>query len=1038
MTVESPLKPERRFARDTLPWVVGAAALVVYLATLNHWVTFSSLALVSRVTGWDWQPTLHQPLLFLLTYPFRWLPAGWVPVALNGFAAVCASLTLAMLARSVALLPHDRLEQQRLLVQNEHALLSSPNAWVPVFLATIALGLQVTFWENAIAATGDMLDLLLFAYVIRCLLEHRIHPQQWWLGRATLVFGAAMANNWAMVGFLPLFLVALIRSRGLKLFSFSSGLRREQSGGQSALPDLAVESRPVLRLTKDGEGFRLDVAQAMAECRFLLRMTLFGLAGLSLLLVLPLVQAYSPDSALSFWQGLHTVAVSYKATLQAFFGGFVRHNRDIALLLAAVSLLPVMMLSIRWGTAALGANNARTDMAQLIFSLAHAFLLLVCVVTVFDPPFSPRQIGLRFGLAVTFLPLYYLAALSIGYYSGFLLLLFDADAIQRLRRRDTFLRAAHRAVPKLVYVLASLTVAGLLLKNVPAIHAASARYLDQYARLTTASLPPEGAVVLSGDMARLALLQAELTREGKAGRYLTVGTPALHSAAYCAWLGRKYPGWWPESKPEIKSAPGMSAASATNAPLDVLGFVQLMSRFAQSNHIYCVGPDVGLMLEKFYLQPHGLLNEMRLYPPYSLNGPQLSSVELEENEVFWKRALETDVNPLLQLVAQPRLPQPNLKKPLMELRRFQTPPPAQAKVLARWYSSALTRWGVTLQRNGRPSEAVSYFAVAQELNPDNLPARVNLQCSTNLLRRQKLSVDRDRSFQNRFGDYVASSQFLDDQGSFDEPSYCYYLGQSLAGAGMLRQAGQQLERVTALAPGDTASRVMLGDVYYRSGMPDQTLLIVAQIRADPNLQPLGPTNELEVTLLEAKARFAKTERTEAEAILNSLLTSHPQDADLLDRAAAIFQDHGSYSNALQIVERQLQSVPDNITALVNKGGLLILVGDFSNAIPPLTRSLAMTNTYAARLNRAYAYLRSGHLDAAEADYREVLRAFPNTDRACFWLGDIAWQKKDTNAAIRYYRQYLSSGVARTEEFKFAAARLKSLQQEEGKAPPEPP
>ena len=385
MTVESAVKPERKFVRDGLPWVVWAAALAVYLATLNHWVTLSSLAQVSRVTGWGWQPTLYQPPLFLLTYPIGWLPAGWVPMALNGFAAVCASLTLAMLARSVALLPHDRLEQQRLLVQNEHALLSVPDAWVPVLLATVALGLQLTFWENAIAATGDMLDLLLFAYVIRCLLEHRIHPQQSWLGRATFVFGAAMANNWAMAGFLALFLVALLRLRRLRLFDFRSRPRRDQSGGQSAAPGLAAEPRPMLRLTQDGEGFKVDVAQVAAEFRYLLRMALLGLAGLSLVLVLPIVQAYSPDSALSFWQGLLAVAASYKATLQAFFGGFVRHNRDVALLLAAVSLLPVLVLSIRWSASALAASHAQADLASLIFRLAHAFLLLVCVLTMFDP-----------------------------------------------------------------------------------------------------------------------------------------------------------------------------------------------------------------------------------------------------------------------------------------------------------------------------------------------------------------------------------------------------------------------------------------------------------------------------------------------------------------------------------------------------------------------------------------------------------------------------------------------------------------------------
>ncbi len=266
MTVDSPVTRDRRFVRDGLPWVVGAAGLAVYLATLNHWVTLSSLALVSRVTGWGWQPIHYQPLLLLLTYPFRWLPAGWVPVALNGSAAVCASLTLMLLARSVTLLPHDRLEVQRLLTQNEHALLSLADAWVPVLLATVALGLQLTFWENAVAGTGDMLDLLFFAYVIRCLLEHRITPQRSWLGRASFVFGMAMANDWGMVGFLPLFLVALVRLRGVELFRFQSQGRRKQSGGQGAGPSLAAGSRPVLRLTQDGEGFKVDAAQVAAEC----------------------------------------------------------------------------------------------------------------------------------------------------------------------------------------------------------------------------------------------------------------------------------------------------------------------------------------------------------------------------------------------------------------------------------------------------------------------------------------------------------------------------------------------------------------------------------------------------------------------------------------------------------------------------------------------------------------------------------------------------------------------------------------------------
>jgi tetratricopeptide (TPR) repeat protein len=836
-----------------------------------------------------------------------------------------------------------------------------------------------------------------------------------------------MANYWAMAGFLPFFLLALLRLRGLSLFNFHSHRRRDQPGSQGAAPVVAATSRPLLRLTKSGDGFKVDVGQVAAELRFLLRMTLLGLAGLSLFLVLPLVQTFSPDSASSFWQALHA-AVSSQAAIQVFFGRFLRHNRDVALLLAAVSLLPVLVLSIRWSAAALAASNSRTtDLALLLFHLAHAFLLLICVWTVFDPPFSPRQIGLRFGLPATFLPLYYLAALSIGYYSGFLLLLSGAAARQRLRRSNLIRRAACWAVPKLVYLLVGLTVAGLVLKNAPAIRAGSAQYLEHYARLAAGSLPPEGAVVLSDDPGRLEVLQAALARAGKAERYLTVVTRALPSAKYRGWLGRKYPGRWPEPNAEVKAASGTPAASVTNASLDAMGVVRLVSRLAQSNHVYCVDPGIGLMLEQFELQPHGLLNEMRFYPVNSLSRPPPGSEELAQNEAFWKHAIETGVNPLLPLVARPQIPRPDFEKRLMDLAHLQTPPPAQAEVLARRYSSALNRWGVALQRNGRLSEATPCFDLAQQLNAANLPARVNLQCNSNLLAHQKMTVVRDQSFREQLDSYLARNQVLVENGPFDEPSYCYHLGLSLAGAGMMRQAGQQFDRVKALAPGDVAARLMLGQVLC-GWNPDRALQVAAQIRTDPDLPPLGPTNEVEVALLEARAWFVKTNSTKAEAIITSLLASYPENAALLDRAGALFQDYGGFSNALRIVERQLQSTPDNFAALVNKGRLLILSGDFSNAIPPLTRSLAVTNTYAARLDRAYAYLRIGRLDAAEADYQELLRAFPTAYRASFWLGDIAWQKKDTNAAIRYYRHYLSNTVARTTESRAAAARLKSLQQ----------
>jgi tetratricopeptide (TPR) repeat protein len=848
-----------------------------------------------------------------------------------------------------------------------------------------------------------MLDLLLFACVIRCLLEHRIHEQQSWLDRAALLFGVGMANNWGLVGFLPLFVVALLRTKRLSFFSLRTLQRLEQSQTMSLASALT------------------------ADLRFFLRMALLGLAGASVFLLLPLVQAFSTASSLSFWQALQTVAASDKANLQVLISWFFRSHREIALLLAASSFLPVLLLSIRWGAFAGAGSDARFDLTAFILHLSHAFLLLICLWTVFDPPFSPRRTAGENGLPLPFLPLYYLTALSIGYYSGFFLLLFGATARQRLSRRYAFRRGLCRVVTTLVYVLLGIALAGLLLVNFPAIRAANAPHLDQYARLAAGSLPPEGAVVLSDDAVRLALLQAALAREGKAGRYVPVDTQYLASAPYHAWLNRRYPGRWPVPGTEAAPAAAGHAAPQASAPLDAASLVRVLSNLARSNRVYFLKASFGSYLDPFYLQPHGLLLEMS-YPLESLTDPPLTAAELAENQTFWQRAIETGIRPLQQLESQTELPRPEFVQLLMKLGRLRTPPPGQVRLLAGWYSTALNRWGVMLQRDGRWSDATPLFALAQELNPDNVPARVNLQCNRNLLAHQSMTVAPTDTFQEQFGGSRSLLRIAADCGPFDEPTYCYYLALHCAGAGLLLPACQQLERVKALVPGDVSVRLLLGKLLNRVPWPDYTLKVAADIHADPALRSLGPENEVELGLLEARAWLAKTNRPMAQGIIYALLGTHPGDARVLERAVATFTACQSYSDALRIVDRQLQIAPDDPVALANKGNLCVLTGDFSNAIPPLTLSLSVTNTYGARLNRAIAWLRTDRRDAAQADFQALLEAYPAAYSACSGLVGTALQMRDTNTAIRYCEQYLAKAEADTDEAKAVAARLKSLRQ----------
>src|ERR1035441_200792 len=122
MTPEHEVSSPKKFVLAFLPWLAGAGALAIYLVTLNRWVSLSSLQQVARVSGWTWQPELYGPVFWLLTYPIRWLPAPAIPLALNLFAAVCAALVLALLARCVSLLPHDRTHEQRLQETGKSAL----------------------------------------------------------------------------------------------------------------------------------------------------------------------------------------------------------------------------------------------------------------------------------------------------------------------------------------------------------------------------------------------------------------------------------------------------------------------------------------------------------------------------------------------------------------------------------------------------------------------------------------------------------------------------------------------------------------------------------------------------------------------------------------------------------------------------------------------------------------------------------------------------------------------------------------------------
>ena len=374
------------------------------------------------------------------------LPEAWVPLALNLFSAVCAAATLALLARSVTLLPHDRTHEQRQREHGAFALLSIRRAWIPPMVAVAVYGLQLSVWQGATAASSTAIDGLLFAYLVRCLLEYRVAQRDSWLWRAAAVYGAGMSGDWLLIGLLPAFIASLIWIRGLSFFNL----------------------------------------------RFLRGMVLCGLAGLTLYLLLPLVYLRVGSGDLTFLQALKANFVTQETYLKSFW----HIPNYLLLLLATTSFLPVLLISIRWASYFGDPSKLGIAVTTWILHLAHGALLVICVWTAFDPVFSPH----RKGLMIPALDL--LCALSIGYFAGYFLLVFKPLSA-RSSRGAAPPTALNRLSLAAVWALAVLVPLGLFIRNFPQIRMTNGPALKEYASLLAKNLPPRAVVLCDSESAQI-------------------------------------------------------------------------------------------------------------------------------------------------------------------------------------------------------------------------------------------------------------------------------------------------------------------------------------------------------------------------------------------------------------------------------------------------------------------------------------------------------------------------------------------------------
>lgn len=480
-------RSSRLFVTRKLPWILALAAMAVFLATLNPWISIHSLRPVVEASGWTFESPFAQPLNNILGGLVSKFTGASFPGQINLLTVFMAGAVVYYLARSVALLPHDRRHEERIRESSDIGLLTISLAWVPPVFAVGLLIFQLTFWQHATSFTGEMLDLLVFAYSVRSLLEYRLDGREARLFKVAFAVGIGIANNYAMIGFAPLFLVSTAWICGLRFLN--AGL--------------------------------------------LAKLFVSFLLGLAVVFLIPALAMGSGRFDDGFWPLMKEAFVFKKTQILLL-------PRGRFLLLALLMILPLGGFGVRWASpSGIGLDRLATSIFWQLLKLGW---FAACISVAFDVKFSPRQLG----YGVPLLTFSYCASLAVGYVAGYYLLLAWSQPDSRHGKGPGgLLPLLTRGLGALVVAMTFAVPAGLVFKNWSVIRAENSNALRSYVQTMLAPLHSGPAVIFSDDPVLAMALVAGTRTGGDTNRHLVINTRLAPSGDYRNFLAANYSDRWP-------------------------------------------------------------------------------------------------------------------------------------------------------------------------------------------------------------------------------------------------------------------------------------------------------------------------------------------------------------------------------------------------------------------------------------------------------------------------------------------------------------
>ena len=950
--------PLSSFTFKRLPFIIGFVSLGLYLITLHTWISFASLPAISHIGGWHDFPQSKQPLLFLITLPLKLLPAAYLPTAINALSALFGALTLGLLARSTSILPHDRTKEQRQREQSEHSFLSIKLNWIPPLFASLICGLQLSFWQHSTSGTGEMLNLLLFAYIIRCLLEYRIDHKLKWLTQAAAVCAISIPNNWGMIGFLPLFGIALLWTGRMRLF----------------------------------------------QDRIWFKLSLISIPCLSLYLLLPIVAVIS-GSEFTFYEVLMDNLGDQKSFLSNLF-----NNRLIIMVMACTSILPLLLLGIRWPVNFGDTNAAASAITTFLLRLVHFLFLAACVYTAFDHIFSPRKIIKAqqvVGIGTPFLTFYYLGSLSSGYFLGYLLLLFGKEDARRWQKPTILSKIINKGASIGLVAAALITTTTLAWKNIGTIWVHNKNGITStYTKWLAQKIPTGNSILMSdGDMSpQRELLKAHLaTSSNTEIKPLLIDTHRLASPEYHQSLANSTSVW-----------PTLSEEVAKSIRVDEFLILEKLREVIKKTPIYYTHPSFGYFYEQFHSQPKNGIFQLA---NYDFNQDSLGKPKLSEGAVANTIESLTSIKKTFEKFANQSgtLHQSNFDDTLM---------------ITGWLSRNLNANGVDLSRSNQTKEAEAFFHAANDLFKGslhgNLVAQINLQqlhkLQKNHLPKTPPNKELDlflNSLHKKLDDFLSGQnqrvqsqeidQILKIYGPLDESKSCLLLGQFFANREQIRQAYHELVRATELTTTDPDPLLYIANMFVTYGMPEKTLTFISQLKKMHEKNAFSLEQQIQLISIQASIILIQTDLITAEKYLTEQLKPHLTTLSGLQAMLSFYMNNELLEKSLPILNLWLKEHPDDIDALVGKGLLLAQLKQFDKATAALENALdkasvSLKSNIQSQL--AGVYVEQGDFETALKNIEEALDNNRNSNKFRYQKATIFMQMDEHEKAITIFNDLL--------------------------------